>query len=329
MPDGSSSRTGTCMSTNDVKEGAGTGKDVAARLRRGNPLVPTDDAGSRALVAVIAILTFLAALAAGGAEIVAESSRDWRASIGREATIQLRPVASRDIEADLARAAEIAGSAPGVESARIVARSEAEDLLEPWLGRGLDLRELPVPRLIVLKLGPGTGPDLTALGASLNEQIPGTLVDNHGVWITRLTRMADTIVFLAFGLVLLVLAATGAAVAFATRGAMAANREVVDVLHLVGAGNRFIAREFQSRFLRLGLRGGILGAAGASLFIAGCGALSAAILGGASALQIEALFGSFGMGLRGYVLIAGVAVLVALIAGLVSGRTVRRYLSES
>jgi cell division transport system permease protein len=110
---------------------------------------------------------------------------------------------------------------------------------------------------------------------------------------------------------------------------MAANREVVDVLHLVGAGDRFIAREFQARFLRLGLRGGILGALGACLFIAGCGALSSAILGGASALQIEALFGSFGMGLRGYVLIAGVAVLVALIAGLVSGRTVRRYLSES
>jgi cell division transport system permease protein len=317
------------MSTNDAREGEGVRQDVAARLRRGNPLVPTDHAASRALVAVIAVLTFLAGLAAGGAEILATSSRDWGASIGREATIQLRPVASRNIDADLARAAEIARSVAGIESARVVPKSEGEDLLEPWLGRGLDLGDLPVPRLIVLKLDPGAGPDLTVLWVRLAEQVPGALVDNHGAWISRLTTMANTIVVVAFGLVLLVLGATAAAVAFATRGAMAANREVVDVLHFVGAGDRFIAREFQARFIRFGLRGGLLGAAGACLFIAACGALSTSLLGGAAALQIEALFGSFGMGWRGYALIAGTPVLVALIAGLVSGRTVSRYLSES
>ena len=77
------------------------------------------------------------------------------------------------------------------------------------------------------------------------------------------------------------------------------NREVVDVLHFVGAGDRFIAREFQGRFLRLGLRGGLLGALGAYLFILGGGALSSSMLDGASALQIQALFGSFGIGWRG------------------------------
>jgi cell division transport system permease protein len=329
MPAGWSWRTDTSMSTNDMVDGESVRQDVAARLRRGNSLVPTDHAASRALVAVIAVLTFLAGLAAGGAEMLAASSRDWGTSIGREATIQLRPVASRNIDADLARAAEIARSVAGIESARVVPKSEGEDLLEPWLGRGLDLGDLPVPRLIVLKLDPGAGPDLTALGARLAQQVPGALVDNHGAWISRLTTMANTIVVVAFGLVLLVLGATAAAVAFATRGAMAANREVVDVLHFVGAGDRFIAREFQARFIRFGLRGGLLGAAGACLFIAACGALSTSLLGGAAALQIEALFGSFGMGWRGYALIAGTPVLVALIAGLVSGRTVSRYLSES
>jgi cell division transport system permease protein len=304
-------------------------KGVPAQLRRGNPLVPTDSASSRALVAVIAVLTFLAALAAGAADIVAASSQDWRASISREATIQLRPTRNRDIEADLARAADVARGSPGVESVRILPRSEAEDLLEPWLGRGLDLRDLPVPRLIVLKLRPGAEAESGGLGARVAAQVPGALVDNHGAWISRLATMADTVVFAAFGLVLLVLAATGAAVVFATRGAMAANREVVDVLHFVGAGDRFIAREFQGRFLRLGLRGGLLGALGAYLFILGSGALSSSMLDGASALQIQALFGSFGIGWRGCALIAGIALLVAVIAGLVSGRTVARYLSES
>jgi cell division transport system permease protein len=282
------------MSTSD---GAGTGSaDVESQLRRGNPLVPTDSASSRALVAVIAVLTFLAALAAGGAEMVAQSSRDWRASIMREATIQLRPARQRDLDADLARAAEIARATPGIQTARILPRSEAEDLLEPWLGRGLDLRDLPVPRLIVLKLDPGRAPDLAGLASRLAEQMPGATVDDHGAWVARLTTMANTVVFAAFGLVLLVLGAAGAAVVFATRGAMVANRDIVEVLHFVGATDRFIAREFHIRFLKFGLRGGLYGAAGACAFIAGCAALCASMLGGAPASQIEALFGSFGMG---------------------------------
>jgi cell division transport system permease protein len=301
----------------------------AAGLGRGNPLVPSDNAASRALVAVIAVLTFLAALATGGAEIVAASSQDWRASIAREATIQIKPAVGRDIEADMTRAAVLARAVPGIESARPVSRAESEGLLEPWLGRGLDLADLPVPRLIVLGLDRGARPDLDGLARQLTAEIPGALVDDHGAWITRLTTMANTIVLVAVGIVALVLAAGAAAVVFATRGAMAGNREVVEVLHFVGAGDRFIAREFQKRFLRLGLRGGVLGAGAACLFIALCGALSNSAAGGASALALQSLFGAFGMGARGYGLIAGVALLVAVIAGLVSGRTVRRYLSES
>ncbi len=302
---------------------------ATAGLGRGNPLVPTDDAASRALVAVIAVLTFLAALATGGAEIVAASSQDWQSAIAQEATIQIRPMTGRDMEADIARAVGIARTVPGITTARPVSKAESEDLLAPWLGRGLDLAELPVPRLIVLGLDRSAPPDLGQLSALLREPVPGALVDDHGAWITRLATMANTIVFVAFGIVVLVLAAGGAAVAFATRGAMAGNREAVEVLHFVGAEDRFIARPFQGRFLRLGLRGGILGAAGACLFIAGCGALSSSALGGAPALALQSMFGSFGMGVRGYGLIGGVALLVAAIAGLVSGRTVRRYLSES
>lgn len=302
---------------------------TAAGLGRGNPLVPSDNAASRALVAVIAVLTFLAALATGGAEIVAASSQDWRASIAREATIQIKPAVNRDIEADIGRAAALARAVSGIQTVRPISKAESEDLLEPWLGRGLDLADLPVPRLIVLGLDREARPDLEGLARQLTAEIPGALVDDHGAWITRLTTMANTVVLVAVGIVALVLAAGAAAVVFATRGAMAGNREVVEVLHFVGAGDRFIASEFQKRFLRLGLRGGVLGAGGACLFIAACGALSNSTTGGASALALQSLFGAFGMGARGYGLIAGVAVLVAVIAGLVSGRTVRRYLSES
>src|SRR5918995_3463693 len=118
---------------------------AAARLSGYAPLVPVQSAASRALVGVIAILTFLAALCAGGAELVASHSAQWRSSVGREATVQVRQRPQRDIETDLLRVADLSRRTPGIRAAEIPSRAEAERTLEPWLGKGLDLGDLPVP----------------------------------------------------------------------------------------------------------------------------------------------------------------------------------------
>ncbi|TXM87574.1 ABC transporter permease, partial [Methylobacterium sp. WL122] len=227
-------------------------------LRRNAPLVPTDSAASRSLAAVIAILTFLAGLCAGAAEIVASSAGQWQGTVAQEVTIQVRPAPGRDLDADIARADAIAKAEPGIAATRVFSKMEAERLLEPWLGSGLDLSDLPVPRLITLKLGDQT-PDLKHLRAGLTEAMPGVAsLDDHALWLQRLSTAANTFVGIGVGIVALVLVATGLAVAFATRGAMAGNREVVEVLHFVGADDDFIARAFQRRFFGLGLRGGII-----------------------------------------------------------------------
>ena len=54
----------------------------------------------------------------------------------------------------------------------------------------------------------------------------------------------------AAGVLALVLTATVLSVTFATRAAMATNRPVIEVLHLIGAKNSFIAEHFQRHFLR-------------------------------------------------------------------------------
>ena len=300
-----------------------------SRSRRGSALVPADTHASRALVAVVAVLSFLASLAAGGAEIVAGATREWRSDLASEATIQLRPAAGRNLDADVALASELARAFAGIVSAEPVSKSETDALLEPWLGRGLDLSDLPVPRLIVLKLAAGTRPDLAPLAKRLAAAVPGAVVDDHGAWLARLTRLGRWVVAVAFGLVLLVLAAAGSAVAFATRGAVADNREVVEVLRLVGAHDSYIARVFQSRFWRLGLEGGAIGAGGACLFGLGAGAFSSTLAEGTSPAMLDALFGAFGMSWRGYALVAFVPLVVALVAAAVSRLTVRRYLSVS
>ncbi|MGY6250268.1 cell division protein FtsX [Bosea thiooxidans] len=301
-------------------------KALPVNLRRDQPLVPVDTVAGRALMAVIAILTFLAALSAGAAVLAARASDQWRGAVSDEMTIQIRPDSHRSIEEDVAKAVTMAQALEGIESVRAVPKAESDKLLEPWLGTGLDLVELPVPRLIVLKLKSGATPDIARFGPALRNDVPTAILDDHRLWLKRLSAMASTIIVSGFVIVLLVLTAAALAVAFATRGAMAGSRESVEVLHFVGADDDFIAREFQSRFIRLGLRGGAMGGLAAITAIALLGFLSSFWSTAPEAEQLQALFGAFEIGWAGYAAVLLVAVVVAAIAGVVSRFTVRHYL---
>jgi cell division transport system permease protein len=304
-------------------------RPLPASLRRNAPLVPVDSAGGRALAAVIGILTFLAALCASGAELVSASSVQWRSAVAREVTIQVRPQVQRDPEADVARAADLARRTRGVEATQPFTKAESERLLEPWLGTGLSFSDLPVPRLIVVKLVAGETPDLEGLRQALREQVPGATLDDHALWLSRLSTMANTVVGVGLALVILVLVAAGLAVTFATRGAMAGNHEVVEVLHFVGADDDYIAREFQRRFFKLGLRGSAVGAAAAIAVTAVLGWITSSLKASPAGDQIEALFGSFGMSWRGYMTVVVIALIVSALTGIVSRLTVRRFLNST
>jgi cell division transport system permease protein len=290
------------------------------------PLVPPESVAGRALAIVIAIMTFLAALTAGFAILLTDASHQWRGAVGLEMTIQVTPRPGRDIEADSARAAEIAASFPGVAEARAFSRAQSEELLTPWLGAGLDLSQLPVPRMIVVRRDRARALDEIGLRTTLDAALPNAVLDNHGAWMQRLDTMAQVVVGAAVGMFALVLTAMGLAVGFATRGAMAGNRDIIEALHYVGAADGFIARQFQFHFLRLGLRGGAVGGGAAILLFLALGLLSRQWATSASGEQAEALFGSFSLGWGGLGVIAGLSVGVALLTGFMSRQIVYRSL---
>lgn len=296
-------------------------------LSRGQPLVPSGSIAGRALVIVIAILTFLAALTACAAVLMARASADWQTDVAREMTIQVRPVAQRNVEADVDKAAAIARAAPGVTEVRVFSRRDAERLLEPWLGGSLGFAELPVPRLMVLRLASDVKPDIPALRKAL-EEVPTASLDDHRAWVSRLAAMSNTMVIIGVLIVVLVLVAAALAVAFATRGAMDGNREIVEVLHFVGANDRYIARQFQSRFLWLGLRGGLVGGVVALALVAALGVAAGVWRSGPGGEQLEALFGAFDIGWQGYAAVLAIVVIVAAVTALMSRVTVSRHLRE-
>lgn len=292
---------------------------------RGTALLPESSLAGRALVIVIVIMAFLASMTAGTVQLIAEASAGWTSSVARELTIQVRPRQGRDIESDVRRVADIARRAPGIADVRVYSRAEGEKLLEPWLGAGLSLGELPVPRLVLLRTASGEAPDIARLKAELGAVSTASL-DDHRLWLGRLATMANALVLIGLVVLALVLTAMGLAIAFATRGVMAGNREIIDVLHLVGAEDRYIAREFQRHFLRLGLKGGAIGGGLAILTFLIAGYLSQRWIATPSGDQIEALFGAFALGPTGYLAILVIAGIVAMITAVVSRTTVFRNL---
>jgi cell division transport system permease protein len=288
-------------------------------------IVPADSISGRALLAVIAIMTFLAALTLGAVVLVRSAAGEWQSAVTREITIQIRPSEQRDTEADVRKAAGIAAQAAGVASVRPYSKEESARLLEPWLGSGLALGELPVPRLIVVRVEAGAAPDFAALRQQLAE-IPGATLDDHRAFVERMRAMARSAVTVGLGVLALVLAAAMMSVMFATRGAMSANRQIIEVLHVVGAKESFIASEFQRHFLLVGLKGGAIGGACAMALFWLFGLMSDWFRGGAGESPAAALFGNLSLGAEGYGAMLGLVVLVAAVTAGTSRLTVRHTL---
>lgn len=293
-----------------------------------SPIVPHQSIGGRALVAVVAIMTFLASLTTGAVMLVRMNAADWQAEILREVTIQIRPTDGGNLDKAVSEATELARGFAGVSDVRPFSREESAKLLEPWLGSGLQLDDLPVPRVIVVKLASGADVDVAALRKALSEAVPAASVDDHRGWIGSMRAMADFVVLGGIIVLGLVIAVTILCVNFATRGAMAANRPVIEVLHFVGAHDRFIAGQFQRHFLWLGLKGGVIGGLAAILLFALIVPVEAVIRGNAGAEQFAALFGSITLGFTGYLVILAQIVVIAAVASEASRRTVNQTIAS-
>ena len=140
--------------------------------------------------------------------------------------------------------------------------------------------------------------------------------------------MTRTALFAGLGVLVLVVAATIISVSFATRGAMAANRPIVEVLHFVGAGDRFIANRFLRHFLQLGLEGGIIGCGAAMLIFGFSEALGGWMSGTAAGDQLNALLGTFSLRPSGYVMLIVQAIIIAGITAFASRRTLYATLAS-
>lgn len=231
------------------------------------------DAASRFVPYLIAVMVYLAALALAGTMVVASAVGGWTSGLRGTLTVHILPNAAgaEATEKDIAAALKLLQAEKDVAAAHALDEAASRALVKPWLGSAASAPGLPVPRLIDVKLREGATPDLEALAARLRKAVPGAELDDHRGWLGRLLAFAGSLELIALLVLLLAAAAAALAVIFAARAGLAVHRRAIEILHLIGAQDTYIAEQFQRRAFMQALMGGVigLGAAIASLFAMG------------------------------------------------------------
>ncbi|MGQ0455505.1 MAG: cell division protein FtsX [Hyphomicrobium sp.] len=286
--------------------------DRGRKMKTTAPVVPPGSVTGRSLTLVIAIMCFLACLTAGGVWMIKQSADAWLKDIASEVTAQVEPQENADVEKSVADVVTFLQKQPGIVSVKPLSLSANTELLEPWLGTSEALKSLPVPRIVAIEIDRESPPDLAEIGTALSRDFKGASLDDHRRWQAQIRAVTGSLALGGLAILALVAAATTAIIVSATRSAMASNRDIVEVLHFVGATDKFIAREFEKHFLRLGIKAGVVGAAFAMLVFQGIPAILDLLGGGAvTVVEMQRLIGAGALDPAGYIVLGLVVVIIA------------------
>ena len=238
------------------------GRRIALSLSR--------DPVGRALPWLMAFMVYLGVLAVAGFLIVQQVASGWERGLLGVVTVQLPPGGagadgenSGDVADDVSAALGVLRATPGVARAEPVSDDEVRDLLSPWLGGTGMAQDLPLPRLIDVHLRPGARVDMNALQEKLSEVVPAALVDDHGGSLAALRSLTTTIKAVSIAVIVSIAFVTMGTVLVVTLAGIGIHGDTIEVLHLIGADDSFVARQFMVPVLKHALVGGIIGCAAA------------------------------------------------------------------
>jgi cell division transport system permease protein len=220
---------------------------------RADPIGLRGALADRLLVALIGAMALFATCALAGHEAVSQLAKRWQQGANAAVTVQIPNPTPARMEAAL----EVLRALPAVREAQAVDTARMAELLRPWLG---DVAGLPLPGVIELRLA-DLAADPVLIGDRVAEAVPGAVTEAHGVFVARLAAVARAVSAAALAALLLVAVVGASVVVLAVRAGIAARRDSVMVLHMLGAADRDIAGRFARRTACLAVLGAILGVA--------------------------------------------------------------------
>ncbi len=235
-------------------------------ITRKQELPLKDNSTTLFLKVMISIAVFLFAVTLAGVLSINSMLNAWNNSILGSLTVQIMPV--NNINQEKARletleqqkkAVDFLKKLPEAEQVSTLNDAQLQNLLQPWLGDGIDISELPTPRLIDVKLKKGAEIDFAKLAAKLAEVSPLASLDNHKLWLDKLVKFADGLKMLAMSILVLVIAITSGAIFYTTQTNLGLHKNIIEILHVMGAKDTYVAQQYAKRDAMLGFVGGCIG----------------------------------------------------------------------
>ncbi|MGA9548306.1 MAG: ABC transporter permease [Rhodomicrobium sp.] len=302
----------------------------AIKFARANaPIVPPGSVTGSSLTLVIAIMSFLAALTAGGVYVIFNAANVWTNKISAEITVQIQQRAGDSGDEKSTEITRFISDQNGVKRVTPFTREQSLKLVEPWIGKSEVLKSFAIPRLIAVEIDRDNPPDISTLKKVLEAKYPGALLDDHGHWRHEIRRLTRLLELAGVGMLFLMATATGAVIIAAATSSLASNREIVSVLNFVGAEEKFIARQFEAHFLKVGIKAGIVGAGLAAIVFFCLPYLTEGVSSSVtSQAEIRRLVGAGTLDPYGYIVLLIVVIAVAAICKMTSRYGVRRILNQ-
>ncbi len=227
--------------------------------KQADRVVPPTGFTARLTLFASAAMAFLAVFVLAFSLAAGRLATSWGSALAQSSTIRVS-APDGQMEAQVQAVMDLLATTPGIAKARVMGDDEQRKLLEPWFGPDLPVDTLPIPRLIAITES-ADGYDAAGLRARLAGEAPGAVLDDHTRWRVPMVRAASGLRLLGLAAIVLIAATTAVMITLAASAALAANAQVIRVLHLVGARDSYIARAFVRRYTLRALSGAALGTA--------------------------------------------------------------------
>ncbi len=299
-----------------------------ARGKRRYDLPLSNNDSTRFLVTLIGLMTFLAVLSIAAFFALDAMSTRWTSGLEDKATIEIPAqtaegllLTSDELSQRAQTAASVLENHPAIKAYHVMTAAEIQDLVKPWLGEGsADMGQMPLPVLISVEIKPDTPRDVvTTLGEKIALAAPGARLDSHETWLKDVLRFTGALKFAATLLILVIGLTTMIAVAGAVRARLAIHRADVELLHLMGAADRYISGQFQRHSLLLGLTGAAAGVL--------AGVIALGLIGWASGEMDVNLLPEYSVGVAQVIVTMVLPLVIAGLATVTARHTVMRELT--
>lgn len=278
------------------------------------------------LLLLVGLMSFLAVLACAGTLSLHAMTQRWSSGLENKITIEIKAedqdgtiLSPETIKMETEKIAQMLQKNPLVKSYEPLGEKDIRKLVSPWLGEDFNLEELPMPGLIAVELNSASDESVEKLTQAVHALSPTSYVDTHREWLQDILRFTRTLQWVALLVALIVAVTTVTGISGGVRSRMAIHKDQVEILHLIGASDKYIARQFQWYAVVIALLGSTLGTA-AGLFMA----MLILFLTGQSGTP---LIPQISLDSTSFALFCILPVIACLIAGMTARLTVLRTLS--